>query len=111
MFKMKFLLMVFIISFNTFSQINKDSLIDVIEEIENDSILKDTIFLQEVFIGKEKMDLEAKKQFLLLQNRVYKVYPFAKTAGERLSLMNKNLEKLTPGTRAGFIKYIEGVTK
>ena len=108
MFKMKFLLMVFIISFNTFSQINKDSLIDVIEEIENDIVLKDTIFLQEVFIGKEKMDPEAKKQFLLLQNRVYKVYPFAKTAGERLSLMNKNLVKLNSNKeKKRYFKIIE----
>ncbi len=108
MFKMKFLLLVFIISFNTFSQINKDSLVDVIEEIENDIVLKDTIFLQEVFIGKEKMDPEAKKQFLLLQNRVYKVYPFAKTAGERLSLMNKNLEKLNSNKeKKRYFKIIE----
>ncbi|WP_395054595.1 DUF4294 domain-containing protein [Flavobacterium sp.] len=105
---MKFLLLVFIISFNTFSQINKDSLVDVIEEIENDIVLKDTIFLQEVFIGKEKMDPEAKKQFLLLQNRVYKVYPFAKTAGERLSLMNKNLEKLNSNKeKKRYFKIIE----
>ncbi len=108
MFRMKFLLMVFIISFNTFSQINKDSLVDVIEEIENDIVLKDTIFLQEVFIGKEKMDPEAKKQFLLLQNRIYKVYPFAKTAGERLSLMNKNLEKLNSNKeKKRYFKIIE----
>ncbi len=108
MFKMKFFIMVFIISLSTFSQINKDSLNDVIEEIENDSILKDTIFLQEVFIGKEKMDPEAKKQFLLLQNRVYKVYPFAKTAGERLSLMNKNLEKLKSNKeKKRYFKIIE----
>ena len=70
--------------------------------IENDTVKtgvvlneKDTINeiiqLEEVIIYKEKLDLESKKQFLLLQNRVYKVYPYAKVAAERLTILNKNM--------------------
>ena len=73
--------------------------------IENDTIKsgivlneKDTINeiipLEEVIIYKEKLDPESKKQFLLLQNRVYKVYPYAKVAAERLTILNKNMSVL-----------------
>jgi hypothetical protein len=61
---------------------------------ENDSILSEPILLQEVIVRKEKLDPEAKKQFLILQNRVYKVYPFAKVASERLTALNKNMSNL-----------------
>lgn len=61
---------------------------------ENDSILDEVILLEEVVIYKEKLDPEAKKQFLLLQNRVYKVYPYAKIAAERLTALNANMAKL-----------------
>lgn len=64
------------------------------DEEENDSILSETILLEEVYIYKGKLDPEAKKQFLLLQNRVYKVYPYAKIASERLTLLNANMAKL-----------------
>jgi hypothetical protein len=65
-----------------------------IELKELDSIKMDTILLDEVLISKEKLDPEAIKQFQLLQNRVYKVYPFAKSAAERLTLMNTTMSKL-----------------
>ncbi|CAM3915938.1 hypothetical protein B0A58_06085 [Flavobacterium branchiophilum NBRC 15030 = ATCC 35035] len=61
---------------------------------ENDTILSEPILLEEVVIQKEKLDPETKKQFLLLQNRVYKVYPFAKIGTERLTILNQNLEHL-----------------
>jgi hypothetical protein len=64
-------------------------------ELEDDeSILNDTIQLPEVLIHKEKMDPEVRKQFLILQNRVYKTYPYAKLASERLSNLNKGMANL-----------------
>ena len=42
---------------------------------ENDSIISSPVLLEEVLISKEKLDPEAKKQFLILQNRVFRVYP------------------------------------
>lgn len=61
---------------------------------ENDSILDETILLEEVYIYRGKLDPEAKKQFLLLQNRVYKVYPYAKLAAEKMTVLNANMNKL-----------------
>jgi hypothetical protein len=55
---------------------------------EHDSILNDTIELPEIIISKEKLDPEAQKQFLILQNRVYKTYPYAKLAADRLTALN-----------------------
>ena len=65
-----------------------------IEMKELDTIKMDTTLLEEVVISKVKLDYESQKQFLLLQNRVYKVYPFAKIAADRLSLLNNNMNKL-----------------
>lgn len=70
------------------SQVDMDSL----EVITKDSTI------EEVYITNEKLSLEeieARKQFLILKNRVYRTYPFAKTASERLELLNQNLAKLT----------------
>ncbi len=61
---------------------------------ESDTIINDTILLQEVIVYRNKLDAESKKQFLLLQNRVYKVYPYAKIASERLVSLNKTMSKL-----------------
>lgn len=88
-------LLFFFISIGASSQVVKnDSIKKEIDLKENDSILNDTILLEEVHIYRQKLDPEAKKQFLILQNRVYKVYPFAKAAGERLTMLNSNMEKL-----------------
>ncbi len=61
---------------------------------ESDTI-SEPIELEEIIVYKEHLDPEAKKQFLLLQNRVYKVYPYAKVAAERLVVLNKNMSALT----------------
>ena len=42
---------------------------------EDDSILNDTIQLPEILIYKDKMTPEERKQFLILQNRVYVTIP------------------------------------
>lgn len=92
MFKQAFFLFIFFISAPTFAQVITNSVPEKEINIkEFDSIKMDTILLNDVSFSKVKMDPEQKKQFLLLQNRVYKVYPFAKTASDRLSLLNKNM--------------------
>lgn len=108
MFKMKFFAFMLLLSSVSFSQIKRDSIYNDIDLSHYDTISNDTIKLQEVVINKEKLDPEAKKQFLLLQNRVYKVYPFAKTASDRLTAMNKNLEKLkTIKEKKRYFKIVE----
>jgi hypothetical protein len=44
----------------------------------DDEVVSDTIQLEEIIVSKEKLDLDAKKRFLLLQSRVYITYPYAK---------------------------------
>ena len=95
MYKLRFLVFLFIFSLGSFAQVVKANSKDKEIEIrEIDSIKLDTILLDDVFISKEKFDPEAKKQFLLLQNRVFKVYPFAKIAADRLSSINSTMDKL-----------------
>ena len=75
---------------------------------ENDTILNDTIQLEEVLIQKVKLDPEAKKQFLLLQRRVYITYPYAKLASERLSSLNLGMAKLkTSREKKKYFKIVE----
>lgn len=61
---------------------------------ESDTTIIDSILLKEVIIYRNKLSAEERKQFLLLQNRVYKVYPYAKIASERLVALNNNMKKL-----------------
>jgi hypothetical protein len=93
--KYTFIVLVFFISLASFGQVVKDTQRDKeIELNELDTIKMDTILLEEVVISKVKLDPETQKKFLLLQNRVYKVYPFAKIAADRLSMMNKTMSSL-----------------
>lgn len=72
-------------------------------QITNDSIVKrevviqgtDTIVpLDEVVVYKQKFSTEEKMEFQLLQNRVFKVYPIARIAADRLTVLNSNMDKL-----------------
>jgi hypothetical protein len=95
MLKNKYLLIVLFTAFSSFAQVIDNNQRDKEIEIkELDTIKMDTTLLEEVVISKVKLSVEDQKQFLLLQNRVYKVYPFAKTAAERLTMLNKTMEKL-----------------
>ena len=78
-------------------------------ELEDDeSIINDTIQLPEVLIYKGKMDPDARKQFLLLQSRVYKTYPYAKLASERLTILNKGMANLkTNKEKKKYFKIVE----
>ncbi|PVX47644.1 uncharacterized protein DUF4294 [Flavobacterium sp. 103] len=62
---------------------------------EADSIFGDTIVLPELVIERHKMSDEDKKQFLLLQKRVYATYPYARIAAERLTSLNRGMAKFT----------------
>jgi len=75
---------------------------------EQDSIANDTIELPEIIISKEKLDPESQKQFLILQNRVYKTYPYAKLAADRLTALNKGMERLkTNREKKKYFKIVE----
>ena len=77
---------------------------------EKDTVLGVAIELEEVVISKHqiKIDEEARKRFLILQRRVYKVYPYAKLASERLVQLNKGMEGLkTNRERKKYFKITE----
>jgi hypothetical protein len=68
---------------------------DTINGSENDSIAFSTN-LPEIVISnvKDSISEEQKKQLALLKRRVLKVYPFAKIAADRLTMLNQNLAAL-----------------
>lgn len=76
---------------------------------EQDSILNDTIQLPEIIISKgQKMNPEELKQFQILENRVYKVYPYAKLAAERLTALNNGMARLkTSREKKKYFKIVE----
>ncbi len=93
----RYLICILILFFSNdlYSQISTNDSIKKETRIEeNDSVLDETILLEEVYIYKGKLDPESKKQFLLLQNRVYKVYPYAKIASEKMTVLNTNMKNL-----------------
>jgi hypothetical protein len=105
----KYLLLISLITTSAIAQeVKKDSI--KTEEIseDNDTILSAPILLEEVVIRKEKLDPESKKQFLILQNRVYRVYPYAKIASERLTGLSKNMANLkTNKEKKKYFKIVE----
>ncbi len=107
--RIKLLLVLVFISLSVKAQIvQKDTTKMGYVLTENDTILNDTILLPEIIISREKLDLEAKKQFLILQNRVYKTYPYAKLASERLIFLNRGMTKLkTSREKKRYFKIVE----
>ncbi|WP_240339577.1 DUF4294 domain-containing protein [Flavobacterium arcticum] len=63
--------------------------------VENDSIVF-SVQMEEVFISnvKDTVSAEERKRLLILRRRVLKVYPYAKIAADRLTLLNANMAKL-----------------
>jgi len=103
--KLIYFLLFFPLSFISNAQITNDSL------AKRDAIIeaKDTIVpLEEVVVYRHKWNAEEKKEFQLLQNRVYKVYPLAKIAADRLTVLNKNMDKMkTNREKKKYFKIVE----
>jgi hypothetical protein len=75
---------------------------------ESDTLLSEPIQLEEILILKEKLDPESKKQYLLLRNRVYKTYPYARIASERFLAINNTMNKLkTSKEKRKYFKIVE----
>jgi hypothetical protein len=75
---------------------------------DRDTVFKDTILLEEVVIFKGKVNMVAVQEFELLKNRVYKTYPYAKLASERLVALNNGMAILkTTKDKNKYIKIIE----
>lgn len=83
--------------------------------IEGDSIPRETINLEEVYVlNRLKFDNKADRmRYLILRRKTIKVYPYAKMAADRLDSLNARLEKLkTKREKKQYTKliqkYIEG---
>jgi ABC-type transporter MlaC component len=106
---LKVFAVLFLVSIATQAQIvPKDSLSLGNISKENDSIIDKTVLLEEVVVSKQKLSPEEKKQFLILQNRVLRVYPYAKIAADRLSALNRNMASLqTAKEKKKYFKIVE----
>ncbi|MBA4277676.1 DUF4294 domain-containing protein [Flavobacterium sp.] len=105
----KFFLFLFFVSISIKAQvIQKDTTSSAFIVTETDTIFKDTIQLEEIVIFKGKIDIESRKQFELLRNRVYKTYPYAKFASERLTALNRGMTSLkTNKEKKKYFKIVE----
>ena len=103
--KLVYFLLFFPFSFISNAQITNDSLAKRDAMIEaNDTIVP----LEEVVVYRHKWNAAEKKEFQLLQNRVYKVYPLAKIAADRLTVLNKNMDKMkTNREKKKYFKIVE----
>lgn len=105
-------LVFFIITTAAFGQeteTKKDSTV-IYYLIGNDSILRTSLDLEEVVVTGKKSNKEDedRKKFLLLQQRVLKVYPYAKIAADNLTKLNQNMGKFkTEREKKKYFKIVE----
>ncbi|WP_298221061.1 DUF4294 domain-containing protein [Flavobacterium sp.] len=108
---MKFRLLIpsfFLFSISLNAQITEQDSTKMGYVLKETDTLSQPIQLEEITVYKDNMDAESKKQFLLLRNRVYKVYPYAKVAAERLTVLNKNMDALkTSREKRKYFKIVE----
>lgn len=90
--KFGFLILILFLSLQTKAQVDHRD--DYLKE--KDTVLGIAIELEEVVIDKNQIKIsdDARKRFLILQRRVYKVYPYAKLASERLLQLNNEMANL-----------------
>jgi len=101
-----FLLLLFSLSVN--AQIIVQDTTKMGYQLKDTDTISEPIQLEEITVYHDNMDAESKKQYLLLRNRVYKVYPYAKIAAERLKLLNKNMDALkTEKEKRKYFKIVE----
>lgn len=104
-----FILFVTLSSFVRAQETKKDSVV-IYYLIGNDSILRTSLDLDEVVVTGKKINKidEDRKKFLLLQQRVIKVYPFAKAAADNLTKLNANMGKFkTEKEKKKYFKIVE----
>ena len=78
--------------------------------IEGDTILQSKIELKEVIVFQplKFFSYDEAKRYVILRNRTYKVYPYAKLAADRLNKLNERLDQITSKRkRRLYLKRIE----
>lgn len=100
--------LIFFLSVSVNSQIIEKDTTKMGYTVKESDTLAEPIQLEEIVLLKEKLDPEARKEFLKLQNRVYKVYPYAKICSERLTTLNNTMNKLqTAKEKRKYYKIVE----
>jgi len=85
----KYIAFLLLMSNALFAQVDKND--EYLQDIDTMKVVQ----LPEVLIYKGgEIDEESKKNFLILQRRILRVYPFAKATSERLTALNKGMAKL-----------------
>lgn len=88
----------------------QDPVTDTIRRgMDKDSIAFD-VEMQEIVISnvKDTVSEETKKQLAILKRRVLKVYPYAKIAADRLTMLSRNMAKLkTDKEKKKYSKIVE----
>lgn len=98
------LVMIFAVSAQ---EVKQDSTATKTEE-DIEDLLFDPVLLEEIVIYRDKMDSESLKRFMLLQNRVYKVYPYARVAADRLAKLDAVMAQLpTKKEKKKYFKIVE----
>lgn len=82
---------------------------DSIKVTAQDSAVIYSIELKEIVVSKDDALLEEQRQkLLILKRRVYKTYPYAKTAAEKLTQLNATMAKLkTKKEKKKYFKIVE----
>ena len=106
-----------IILFSTFFSLVQGQLIEIDSNeaedffvIEGDTILQSKIELKEVIVFQplKFLSFEEAKRYVILRNRIYKVYPYAKLASDRLNVLNERLDQITSERKKRmYLKRIE----
>jgi hypothetical protein len=107
---LKFLFLLMFFSVTLSAQVTHKDSVQIYYLIGNDSILRTTLELDEVVLTgvKKDKDDEEQKKFLLLQRRVLKVYPYAKTTADNLLMLQKNMSKMkTEREKKRYFKIVE----
>ena len=101
------LFFLFILSFLCFTASGQVQ--DSIKVTAQDSAVIYSIELREIVVSKDDAALEEQRQkLLILKRRVYKTYPYAKTAAEKLTQLNATMAKLkTKKEKKKYFKIVE----
>ena len=103
-----FFFVIFLFSVAGHAQITEQDTTKMGYQLKDTDTLSEPIQLQEITVYRDNMDPETKKQFLLLRNRVYKVYPYARVGAERLKILNQNIAALkTEKEKRKYFKIVE----
>lgn len=107
----QFVIAVFLITIASNAQVVKKDTVEVKKTVVvYDTIANIPIELEEVYISNRNSlkSMEERKQFLILQRRVMKTYPYAKIAADRLTELNNGMKLLkTDRDKKKYFKLVE----